>query len=64
MKKVKNLSIKELNPKKAILQGTGNLKLVKQVDNHYANPVQDNRSLYFKDDFIKEKEKDKKWLLS
>ena len=63
LKKV-NSNIKELNPKKAIWQGTGNLRLVKEVENTYSNPVQDNRSLYFKDDFIKEKEKDKKWLLS
>ena len=62
MKKPKSLGIKELNPKKAILQGTGNLKLVRPVE--YKEVVIDNRSLYFKDDFIKEKEKDKKWLLS
>ena len=62
IKKSHTVSLKELNPKKAILQGTGNLRLVKEVENTYTNPVQDNRSLYFKDSFIKERSENRKWL--
>ena len=58
----KSKSTKPLNAEKAILQGTGNLKLVREVENPYSNPVQDNRSLYFKDSFIKERSENRKWL--
>lgn len=61
LKKAKPLT-KPLNAEKAILQGTGKLALVKEVENNYSNPVQDNRSLYFKDSFIKERSENRKWL--
>jgi hypothetical protein len=52
--------VKSLNAEKAIMQGTGNLSLVRDIPKREYSP--DNRSLYFKDEFIKEKEKDRKWL--
>jgi hypothetical protein len=53
--------IHSLNAEKAIMRGTGNLALVRPEIPREYNP--ENRSLFFNDSFVKEKERDRKWLL-
>ena len=53
--------IQDLNAKKAILRGTGNLALVRPEVSR-PDVVPDTRSLFFNDSFVKEKERSNKWL--
>jgi len=61
LKKPQVKLIKPLSSEKAIMQGTGNLALVREVPKQEI--IQDNRSLFFNETFIKEKDRGRKWLL-
>ena len=54
------VKLRGLDSEKAIMKGTGNLKLVREVEKREYSP--DNRSLFFKDSFNKEVESERKWL--
>ncbi len=60
LKKPSIVLISKLSPEKAIMQGTGNLALVREAQKREYSP--DNRSLFFNDAFTKEKERGNKWL--
>lgn len=51
--------VQDLSARKAVLQGTGNLALVREVEQP---PQMENRSLFFSDSFVKEKKESNKWL--
>jgi hypothetical protein len=59
------VSLPSYSPEKAI-RGIANdspKQLVKQVEDRYNDIPQDNRSLYFKEEFNNSKEKMGKWLM-
>lgn len=58
--KPKIKGITRLDPVKAVMQGTGNIKLVKEVETPEI-VEDDDRSLFFKEEFIKEKKESMKW---
>ena len=55
------VKLRGLDSEKAIMKGTGNLKLVRDVPNREYTP--DNRSLFFRDSFNKEREDNRKWII-
>ena len=61
LKKPQVKLVQPLNSEKAIMQGTRNLALVREVEKKEYEP--DNRSLFFNETFIKEKDRGRKWLL-
>lgn len=52
--------LQKLNAMRALTQGSGDYRFSREVEPREL--IQDNRSLYFKEEFINEKERMRKWL--
>lgn len=59
---LEKFGVGKLNPTRAVLKGSEGHRLVREVEPKEL--VRDDRSLYFKESFVKERENTGKWLLS